>query len=118
MIDLTYNEMVRSYDHSAFARTPGYQDLRKTLDLLAWELREYESTASLREVMDALWDMVATGPIADSCPRCMDHAHPHRLVRDDDDGLKAYYLHRCKDGRDHEWTCNWGMGIYGVEWSK
>jgi hypothetical protein len=114
MIELTYNEMVRSFDHSGIAEMPSYGELRKNLDQLARELRGSGNTASLREVMDALWDMVATGPIADSCQgHCGGYSHPHRLERDDEGGLKAYYRHEC----GAEWTCSWGMGIYGVEFA-
>lgn len=117
---ITYNNAVRSFDHSAIAGLDAYPALREALNAFA-----NQCGASLAEALEAVRDMVLTAPYADCCDRCRQHpdylgpngdlgylkqAWPHAVVRDGGWLTCTYRCPRCA----HTWTC--GYSVHAVDY--
>jgi hypothetical protein len=91
------------------ARLPAYAALRQALDDIATHAQAEGMT--LGEFLDALHDMGATTPFADSCQHCQDPDDtgpwwPHAATRD---GAWITGTYRC--ARGHQWTCGYAITI-------
>jgi hypothetical protein len=101
---ITYDEVVRDFDHSPLAGLPAYARLRQALNDLAGQAGAHD--VELAVLLDAGRDITATTPYADDCERCDTWQWPHAVKRD---GGWLTCSYRCPCG--HAWTCGYAANI-------
>ena len=110
----TYDEAVRTFDHSALAALPAYPALRQALNDLA---NQAPDGTKLADLLSAVRDMAATAPYADMCSSCARRGPdteykmcwPHAAERED-----GYIRGTYRCGRGHTWQCGYAVAIAGM----